>query len=86
MALQVSLVSAEAEVWTGEAKLVVTTTTEGQIGFMTGHEPVLAILGAGPVRITQLDDTVVEATAADGFVSVENDRVTIVAGNAALVS
>lgn len=86
MALQVSLVSAEAEVWTGEAKLVVTTTTEGQIGFMTGHEPVLGILGAGPVRITQLDDTVVEATAADGFVSVENDRVTIVAGNAALVS
>lgn len=86
MSLQVSLVSAEAEVWTGEAKLVVTTTTEGQIGFMSGHEPVLAILGNGPVRITQNDDTVVEATAADGFVSVESDRVTIVAGHAALAS
>lgn len=86
MALQVSLVSAEAEVWTGEAKLVVATTTAGQIGFMAGHEPVLAILGDGPVRITQADDSVVEATAADGFVSVESDRVTIVAGHAALAS
>ncbi|OCG74307.1 F0F1 ATP synthase subunit epsilon [Microbacterium sediminis] len=86
MALQVSLVSAEAEVWSGEAKLVVTTTTEGQIGFMTGHEPVLAILGDGPVRITQTDDSVIEATAGDGFVSVESDRVTIVAGHAALAS
>ncbi len=56
MALQVSLVSADAEVWTGEAKLVVATTTAGQIGFMAGHEPVLAILGDGPVRITQADD------------------------------
>ncbi|WP_261164820.1 F0F1 ATP synthase subunit epsilon [Microbacterium sp. Marseille-Q6965] len=86
MALQVSLVSAEAEVWTGEAKLVVATTTEGQIGFMTGHEPVLALLGDGPVRITQEDDTVVEASARDGFVSVESNRVTIVAGHAALAS
>lgn len=86
MALQVSLVSAEEEVWTGEAKLVVATTTEGQIGFMTGHEPVLGILGDGPVRITQQDDTVVTATAADGFVSVESDRVTIVAGHAAIAS
>ncbi|WP_105567712.1 F0F1 ATP synthase subunit epsilon [Microbacterium halophytorum] len=86
MALQVSLVSAEEEVWTGEAKLVVATTTEGQIGFMTGHEPVLGILGDGPVRITQPDDSVVTATAEDGFVSVESDRVTIVAGHAAIAS
>lgn len=86
MALHVSLVSAEEEVWTGEASLVVATTTEGQIGFMRGHEPVLAILGDGPVRITEEDGTVVEATAADGFVSVESDQVTIVAGHAALAS
>ena len=86
MPLKVSLVSADAEVWTGEAKLVVTTTTEGQIGFMAGHEPVLGLLGDGPVRITKTDGSVVEATAADGFVSVESDRVTIVAGHAAIAS
>ena len=49
MALHVSLVSADAEVWTGEASLVVAKTVEGEIGFMTGHEPVLAILAEGQV-------------------------------------
>jgi F-type H+-transporting ATPase subunit epsilon len=86
MALTVTLVSAEAEVWTGEASLVVAKTVEGEIGFMTGHEPVLALLAEGEVRITQLDGSKVIATAKDGFLSVEEDEVTIVAGHAALKS
>ena len=86
MALVVTLVSAEEEVWHGEASLVVAKTVEGEIGFMTGHEPVLAILAEGQVRITQLDGTKVLASARDGFVSMEGDVLTIVAGNAALVA
>jgi len=86
MALTVTLVSAEAEVWTGEASLVVAKTVEGEIGFMTGHEPVLALLAEGQVRITQLDGSKVIATAKDGFLSMSEDEVTIVAGHAALQS
>ncbi|MGN7976790.1 MAG: F0F1 ATP synthase subunit epsilon [Microbacterium sp. 69-10] len=86
MALQVSLVSADAEVWTGEATLVVAKTVEGEIGFMSGHEPVLAILAEGQVRITRADGTKVLANAQDGFLSMEGDALTIVAGNAALVA
>ena len=86
MALTVTLVSAEAEVWTGEASLVVAKTVEGEIGFMTGHEPVLALLAEGQVRITQLDGSKVIATAKDGFLSMAEDEVTIVAGHAALQS
>ena len=86
MALNVSLVSADAEVWTGEASLVVAKTVEGEIGFMTGHEPVLAILAEGQVRITQSDGTKVLANAQDGFLSMEGDVLTIVAGNAALIA
>jgi len=86
VALHVSLVSGEAEVWTGEATLVVAKTVEGEIGFMTGHEPVLAILAEGQVRITQEDGTRILANAQDGFVSMEGNDLTIVAGNAALVA
>jgi len=85
MPLQVTLVSGEAEVWSGEATLVIAKTVEGEIGFMAGHEPVLAILAEGRVRITPVEGEKITADAADGFVSVENDRVTIVAGEAALV-
>ncbi|PZU47876.1 MAG: F0F1 ATP synthase subunit epsilon [Microbacterium sp.] len=84
MPLAVTLVSAEEEVWSGEASLVVAKTVEGEIGFMTGHEPVLAILAEGQVRITQLDGTKVVANARDGFVSMASDELTIVAGHAAL--
>lgn len=86
MPLKVSLVSADAEVWSGEASLVIAKTVEGEIGFMAGHEPVLAILAEGQVRITETSGNKVIADARDGFVSVERDEVTIVAGNAALVS
>lgn len=86
MPLHVSLVSADAEVWSGEASLVVAKTVEGEIGFMTGHEPVLAILAEGQVRITKDDGSKVIANAQDGFLSIEGDVVTIVAGNAALVA
>ncbi|GAA2919905.1 F-type H+-transporting ATPase subunit epsilon [Microbacterium keratanolyticum] len=86
MALQVSLVSATAEVWTGEATLVVAKTVEGEIGIMAGHEPMLAILAEGQVRITQADGTKVLANAQDGFLSSEGNVVTIVAGNAALIA
>lgn len=85
MPLRVSLVSADAEVWTGEATLVVAKTVEGEIGFMSGHEPVLAILAEGQVRITGTDGQKVLANAQDGFLSMEGDELTIVAGNAALV-
>ena len=84
--LAVSVVSADAEVWAGEASLVVAKTVEGEIGFMSGHEPVLAILAEGQVRITQADGSKILASAQDGFLSMEGDDLTIVAGNAALVS
>ena len=86
MALRVSLVSADAEIWTGEASLVVAKTVVGEIGIMTGHEPVLAVLAEGQVRITQSDGSKIIANAQDGFLSMEGDEVTIVAGNAAIIS
>ena len=82
--LQVSVVSADAELWSGEARQVVARTTIGQIGLLAGHEPDLGILAAGEVRITTVDGDVVTAQAEDGFLSMQNDIVTIFAGAAEL--
>jgi len=83
--LRVELVAADQAVWTGEAKMVIAKTVEGEIGLLPGHEPMLAILGAGEVRITLEDGNVIKANAEDGFLSVENNVVAIVARNAVLV-
>ena len=84
--LQVSVVSADRELWSGAAKQVVARTMIGQIGILAGHEPVLAILAEGDVRVTLADGTVITARATDGFLSVDHDTVSIVAGTAELIS
>ena len=86
MPLKVSLVSADAEIWSGEASIVVARTVIGEIGLMAGHEPVLGILDRGEVRITKTDGSKVIANAQDGFLSMDGDEVSIVAGNAALIA
>ena len=83
--LRVELVAADQAVWTGDAKMVIAKTVEGEIGLLPGHEPMLAILGAGEVRITLPTGEIIKANAEDGFLSVEHDVVTVVARHAQLV-
>jgi F-type H+-transporting ATPase subunit epsilon len=83
--LSVSVVSADRLVWSGKARQVVARTMIGQIGLLPGHEPILAILAEGEVRVTGLDGNVITANAADGFLSMEHDTVTVVARSAELI-
>jgi F-type H+-transporting ATPase subunit epsilon len=84
--LQVELVSADSRVWSGEAREVIARTTEGDMGVLPGHAPVLAVLAAGQVRIMTSDGGDVVADVKDGFLSIEHDRVTVVSDSASLAS
>ncbi len=85
MALNVSVVSAHSEIWSGEATQVIAKTVEGEIGILSGHEPLLAVLASGEVRVTTVGGEKIVVDAEDGFLSVDRDTATIVAGQAALV-
>ena len=76
--LQVELVAADREVWSGEATMVRARTAEGEIGILAGHEPLLAILGSGEVVISATSGGIT-ARVDGGFLSVDGDRVTLVA-------
>ena len=82
--LTVTVVSADEQVWSGQATMVVAKTKEGEIGILAGHQPLLGVLSAGEVRITAADGGRITAQAEDGFISVENDTVTIAARAASL--
>lgn len=84
MTLKVHVVSATEEVFSGEAEFVAARTIDGELGVLPGREPMLGILGDGEVRITLVGGEKITATAEGGFLSVENDTVTVVAGNAKL--
>ena len=48
---EVTLVSADRKVWSGEASRVIARTVDGDIGILGGHEPLLALLDSGDIRI-----------------------------------
>ena len=80
MALTVSLVSPERKLWTGTAKFVLARTVQGEIGVLSGHEPVLGVLAAGGVvRIDSDTEGKITAAVHGGFLSVDKDVVTILA-------
>jgi F-type H+-transporting ATPase subunit epsilon len=77
--LHVELVAADRKVWEGEAKQVSARTVEGELGILPGHTPLLGILVSGDVRIESMSGQIHAATIDSGFLSVDHDRVTIVA-------
>jgi F-type H+-transporting ATPase subunit epsilon len=80
--LEVALVAAERTVWQGQAKIVIARTTDGDIGVLPGHAPLLGLLQGGTVQVRTVDDEYFVAAAPDGFISVANDRVSILAEHA----
>ena len=82
--LQVELVAADRVVWSGEADSVIARTTEGDIGILLDHAPILSLLVEGVVEVrTGSGDRVVAAVDA-GFLSVAQNRVSILAEDAQL--
>lgn len=77
--LEVDLVAADRLVWQGQASRVSAPAADGEIGILVGHAPVLAVLRGGEVRIEPLEGGTVRARVDGGFLSVDFDRVTIVA-------
>jgi F-type H+-transporting ATPase subunit epsilon len=81
MPLTVELVAADRKVWSGEAAQVLARTTDGEIGILPGHAPLLGLLVKGEVKISGAAGPII-AQVGGGFLSVDHDRVTIVAESA----
>ncbi len=83
--MQVEVVSADRVVWSGESTNVIAKTTDGEIGILPGHAPVLAVLQPSAVVIFCEDGKKREVVAVDGgFVSVSQGRVSILSEYAQL--
>lgn len=81
--LQVALVAADRTVWSGEASMVIARTVDGDVGVLRGHAPLLSLLTEASVEINATDG-VVHAAVDGGFISVADDRVSILTEHALL--
>ena len=73
--MQVSLVAADREVWSGEATVVNCRTLAGEIGIMADHTPVMSVLASGQVDVRTVDDGHWVAAVDGGFISVADNHV-----------
>jgi F-type H+-transporting ATPase subunit epsilon len=93
--LRVEVVVPDGEIWSGRARMVIAKTLEGDLGVLTGHPPVIGILAEGSmVQILDPEDGAGAAEAGDrvlaavssGFLSVADDRVSVLGRHAQLGS
>ena len=80
--MRVELVAADRLVWSGEAKQVIARTTEGDVGVLPNHAPMLSLMVDGVVDVTTADDETWIAAVDAGFLSVAGNRISILAEHA----
>jgi F-type H+-transporting ATPase subunit epsilon len=78
--VHVEIVSVEEMVWSGEADMLVARTTEGELGVMPGHAPLLGQLAEpSQVRVKLAGGDEHAYDVSGGFLSVTEAGVTVLA-------
>jgi F-type H+-transporting ATPase subunit epsilon len=78
---QVDIVTPESVVWSGEAELLTARTTEGDIGVLADHQPTMAALSTGAVKVVH-GDGVTTAGIHGGFLQIYRNQVTLLTDRA----
>ncbi len=82
--LKLEIVSADRQVWAGDVINIIARTTEGDIGILPGHEPVLAALVPCVVDIVTSDGRSETLAVDGGFISVAEENVWILSQDAVM--
>ena len=78
--MHVELVSVERLLWSGDATMVIARTTEGELGVLPGHAPLLGELAPGGiVRIQEEGGEELVFAVHGGFLSVTEEGVSVLA-------
>ncbi|OZI62672.1 F0F1 ATP synthase subunit epsilon [Bordetella genomosp. 11] len=80
--LHVDVVSAEAAIFTGEAKFVVLPGEAGELGILPGHTPLISRIRPGTLKIVREDNSEENVFVAGGILEVQPGSVTVLADTA----
>jgi F-type H+-transporting ATPase subunit epsilon len=81
--LHVQVVAVEESVWSGDAEMLVARTTEGEIGVLPGHAPLLGLLKEpSQVRVKLAGGEQLTYDVTGGFLSIDTNGVTVLAESA----
>lgn len=85
-AFHLDVVSPEAIVWSGEAEMLTTRTTEGEIGILADHEPTMAALATGSSEIHAAGGGTITLAIHGGFLQVFRNEVTLLTDRAEIAA
>lgn len=80
--LHVDVVSAEASIFSGEAKFVVLPGESGELGILPGHTPLISRIRPGTLKIVRADEGEELVFVAGGILEVQPGSVTVLADTA----
>jgi F-type H+-transporting ATPase subunit epsilon len=80
--LQVDIVSAEGELFSGPATMVIASASEGDVGIAPRHAPLLTLLKPGEVRVQTPDGEEHHFFVGGGALEVQPSKVTVLADTA----
>ncbi len=80
--IHVDIVSAEGELFSGEAKMVFAPASQGDLGIAPRHAPLLTLLKAGEVTVQTPDDQKHHFFVGGGALEVQPNKVTVLADTA----
>jgi F-type H+-transporting ATPase subunit epsilon len=75
--LHVSVISPEASLYEGDATSVVAPAFDGEVGILTGHAPMMTLLGKGDLRVEGAGGKK-QFAIEGGFLQVVNNQVRVV--------
>ena len=81
--IKVDIVSAEGEIYSGEAQMVFLPAAEGELGVAPRHAPLLALLKAGEVRVQPVEGNELSFYVGGGALEIQPHKVTVLADTAA---
>jgi F-type H+-transporting ATPase subunit epsilon len=81
--LTVSVISAEATLFEGQATAVVAPAFDGEVGILTNHAPMITALGSGTLRVEDGASTQ-RFSVAGGFLQVVDNQVRVVTEQASI--
>ncbi len=81
--LKVEIVSAEKEIWSGEASMVSASAQMGEVGIAPGHAPFITRIKPGEIRVKPVDNgEELDIYVSGGILEVQPHIVTIMADTA----
>ncbi len=82
MTVHCDIVSAEKKIFSGLVSMIVAAGSEGEVGIIYGHAPLLTGLKPGPIRVLKQDGIEDIFYVSGGFLEVQPNHVTVLADTA----